>query len=705
MSAQEPSPPDEMEELLQTITADYQLSSEQLSTPGRQHYALLEHLAAGEMGHIDLVKESTLQRKVAMKRVRQHEKPDRIRRFLLEAQITAQLDHPNIVPVYSLENTQAGLAYTMKRVQGQTFRELIDAAQTAPDYPTLMSLPQRLEIFLAVCNALEYAHSQGVVHRELEPNNLMLGHFNEVYVMDWGLARVLPNSPLEVCIPPELLPEAESDNPLQGNLGYYSPEQAAGEWNQLDLASDLYVLGLILYEWVCLQPARRGASYVALLEQAKKGEIPPPTLPGPQKLPSELKAILHKATARHPKQRYASAADLADDLRRYLKGESVSAQKDTLLQSASRLLVRHQWLALSSVLSMVLICALLGLWSLWSQQRELARLRAREQALNHYLGAVYAQSRLMNRQFLKAEMQLEALSAVAVSHLTQQNPKRDRYFLHQNFHPPTSVKSKQYHSQVSVDWPLSVKTWSVPEAALAKQLGELSPLRHFQKRILLESKTTETLSPAQQENLIAQIGTPVTYATLVLKQGAGAWLPGGDFESTTYDPVIRPFYKFGAHQHARRWGNPYIDVSGAGLLLIAATGLFDHLNQFLGTASLDVKFDTIIQTMLALPPALRTLKAGYLLDEQGRIAIRSNQKGQQFSATIHPDLKLPPYPYPTVVKAIQAQKSGHQILPGPQPLLVVYYRIPALGWYYLVESDLEKALSAADSIAHAQKAQ
>ncbi len=694
MSPEQISTPDEMEELLQTITADYKLSSEQLSTPGRQFYALIAHLAEGEMGQIDLVKESALQRKVAMKMVRQQEKPARIRRFLLEAQITAQLDHPHIVPVYSLENTQAGLAYTMKRVQGQTFRELIDAAQsqTLP----VMPLTQRLEVFLAVCDALEYAHSRGVIHRELEPNNLMIGHFHEVYVMDWGLARVLPDSPLEVRIPPELDQDQVDDSPLEGNLCYFSPEQAKGQWAELDQRSDLYVLGLILYEWICLRPARTGDSYLALLQMAEQGWINPPALPGAQKLPSELTAILRKATALKPEQRYASASALADDLRRYLKGESVSAQRDTLLQSTSRLFVKHQLLALGTVLTLVLLCSLLGLWSLWSQQRELARLRAREQALNRYLGAVYAQSRLMNRQFLKAEMQLEALSAVAVSHLTQQNPVRDRYYLHTKFTPPDQVASKQFHSQLSVNWPLSVKTWSLPESQVAKELGELSSLRHFQKRLLIESKTPERLSALEKQTLIAQSGTPVSYATLVLKQGAGAWLPGGDFESHNYDPVIRPFYKFGAYQHARRWGNPYIDVSGAGLLLIAATGLFDHQNQFLGTASLDVKFDTIIQTMLALPPALRTLKGGYLLDDQGRIAIRSNQKGQKFSATIHPDLKLPDYPHPAVVKAIKAQQSGHQILPGKQPLLVAYYRIPALGWYYLVESDLEKALQAAD---------
>jgi serine/threonine protein kinase len=274
-----------MEELLQTITADYKVSSEQLSTPGRQFYALIAHLAEGEMGQIDLVKESALQRKVAMKMVRQQEKPARIRRFLLEAQITAQLDHPHIVPVYSLENTQAGLAYTMKRVQGQTFRELIDAAQTPQSELQIMDLTQRLEVFLAVCDALDYAHSRGVIHRELEPNNLMIGHFHEVYVMDWGLARVLPDSPLEVRIPPELEQAEEDDSPLEGNLCYFSPEQAAGQWAELDQRSDLYVLGLILYEWICLRPARTGDSYLALLQMAEQGWVNPPSLPGAQKTP------------------------------------------------------------------------------------------------------------------------------------------------------------------------------------------------------------------------------------------------------------------------------------------------------------------------------------------------------------------------------------------------------------------------------------
>lgn len=684
---------EQMDDLLQTITADFHADQTQIGTPGRQYYSLIAPLAQGEMGQIDLVKESTLQRKVAMKMVRQQEKPALIRRFLLEAQITAQLDHPNIVPVYSLENTQAGLAYTMKRVQGHTFRELIDRFQTQPQPE--MDLPQRLEAFLGVCDALEYAHSRGVIHRELEPNNLMIGYFYEIYVMDWGLSRLLPDTILEVRIPAELKADEEMEPPLEGNLGYFSPEQAAGQWAELDQRSDLYALGLILYEWICLRPARRGESYLDLLQQAEKGWIPPPSLPGAKPLAPELRAILTKATAFARQDRYGSAAALAEDLRRYLKGESVSAQKDTLLQQAGRFFVRHQMGVLSVVLSVVLISALLGLWSLWSQERELTRLRAREQSLNRFLGAVYAQSRKMNRQFLKAEMQLEALATVAVSHLSQKNPARDRYFLHHHFHPGDLVQSRQYHSQVSVQWPLSVKTWSLPEAAVAKALSQLSSLRHFKKRLLLESATPESLTPQQQETLIAQTGTPVTYATLILKEGAGAWLPGGDFESQNYDPVNRPFYKFGAYQHARRWGNPYIDVSGAGLLLIGATGLFDHQNRFLGTASLDVKFDTLIQTMLALPPALRTLKGGYLLDEQGRIAVRSSQKGQKFSATIHPDLKLPTYPHAEVVRAIRAKSAGYRIIKAQKDQLVVFYPLPALGWYYLVESDLEMALRAA----------
>ncbi|HEY9839806.1 MAG TPA: serine/threonine protein kinase [Candidatus Obscuribacterales bacterium] len=697
-----------VEDLLETITADLgEPDQGQWRRPGQQHYTLLQSLGVGDMGQIDLVRESTLQRKVAMKLIKQRSNQSQLRRFLIEAQITAQLEHPHIVPIYSLENTSAGLAYTMKRVLGRTFRELIDDTRAfyrqgrrRPD--AAHGLSQRLEYFLAVCDAIDYAHVRGVVHRELEPANLMVGNFHEVYVMDCGSARLLPQlqpdaDGLELLLPPGLREQGHhADAPLAGNIAWYSPEQAAGAWDSLDAQSDLYVLGLILFELVSLEPALRAETPVALLELAARAELAPLHGPGGERLAGDLRAIIVKATARAPEARYASVADLGADLRRFLRGEAVTARRDNPLQAASRWLARHQLQALGAVMGLVLCSALLGLWSLWSQQQELARVRAREQALNRFLAAVYAQSRTMNRQFLRSESQLESLASVAVSHLTQQRPRQDPYYLHEHFHPDDLVASSQFHGKISVNWPLSVKTYSLPEAALADKLGQISALRHFKQRLLLESTTAGPLSPVALRELIANTGTTVSYATVVLRQGAGAWLPGGDFVAPTYDPVKRPFYLFGAWQHARRWGNPYIDVSGAGLLLTCATGLWDHQGDFLGTASLDMKFDTIIQAMLNLPPALRKLRGGFLLDEQGRVAIRSSQKGQKFSATIHPDLKLPLYPRAEVVRAIRGGQSGHLMVPGEQPLLVAYYRLPALGWYYVVEAGLDQALAAAE---------
>lgn len=685
-----------VETLLETVTAYlYPPGQQELEVQNlfasREVYTQLKTLGVGDMGQVDLVRENSLQRKVAMKRIKAGEDPRFLKRFLIEAQLTAQLDHPHILPIYTLENTPEGLAYTMKRVQGRTFAELIEQARQGQ---TDFDLFQRMEFFLAVCEAMDYAHSQGVVHRELEPANLMVGNFQDVYVMNWGSARRLP----EICTLDVVLPQfleqmgTQMDSSLAGNLAYYSPEQAKGEWDQLDLASDIYVLGLILYEWASLSPALSASSPVGLLEKAAKANLNALTHFKGKRLPVDLKAIIQKATALKPQARYPNVRALSHDLQAFLRGESVSAHRDTPWQAASRWLVHHQWLALSTAVTMVVLVAALGLWSLWSQQQELARVRSREQAINRFLGAVYTQSRKMNRQFLRSESQLESLVSAATAHLTQETPHQDRYYLHGKFTPPELIASRQFHSQISIDWPLSVKSHKIPEAQVADELATIAGLRQFQQRLLLQSKSYQPLSQAQKKNLIANTGTTVSYATLVLKQGAGAWLPGGEFKAENYDPTQRYFYKFGFQQHKRRWGSPYIDVSGAGLLLIAATGIFDHQQQFLGTASLDVKFDTIIQAMLDLPRDLRQLRGGYIVDDQGNIAIHSRQKGKTFSATIHPDLKLSPYPHPKVVKAIQQQLSGHSVIAGPKPLLVAYYRLPALGWYYVVEAELSEIL-------------
>ncbi len=691
-----------VDDLLQTITADMANPSEPKIHPrrGRQHYLFLDFLGEGDTGRIDLVKEHTLQRKVAFKRLKQNSDPLILRRFLNEAQITAQLDHPHIVPIYSLENTAQGLAYTMKRIHGRTFRTLIDeAAGKLP--PGTSRLPildqhQRLDFFLSVCDAVDYAHSRGVIHRELEPSNLMVGNFNEVYVMDWGAARVTQTvaQPVELLLPSDASAE-DTEGVLASSLAYLSPEQANGAWETLDTQSDQFALGLILWELLALRPAYSGAEAAILIKQTTRGEVPELTGPQGEKIPADLRAIVAKATALRPQDRYESVSALARDLRRYMRGEAVLARPDTPLLKAGRWLARHQAETLNGVGTIVLLTALFGVWSLWSQQQELDRARTREKALNQFLAAGYQQGRKIDRRFQKVEMGVEGLNAVTLSHLTQKQPQREPYYLHGKFTPPDLAYAPQFQGPVSIDWNMSAKSYYKPEAEVRDDLEKLSPLRHYAKRLLLRSATEAPLSPIEQRQRIGTQGVPITYTTMVLKNGVVVWQPGGEFNAPTYDPLKRPYWRLAAHTHGRKWGNPYVDVSGVGMLLTCATAMYDHQGQFLGISFLDTKFDYIIQALLATPTRLKAVEGSFILDDQGRVVVRSSQKGEKYNATVHPDLKLPPFEQTQVLAAVKANKTGHVIetVNGRQRL-TAYYRLHALGWYYVIQADLETALAA-----------
>ena len=237
------------------------------------HYTMLGMPAPGRHGHRAHHRDSELLRRVALKQLNANaDANDSARtRFLREAQITAQLDHPNIVPVYALEVAPGGTpAYTMKLVEGRTFHALLNEARdffAGGQWPDEnRSLAQRLEHFLKVCDAMAYAHDKGAIHRDLKPANLMLGRHNEVYVMDWGLCRILrqsedtPPDKSVVMSTPDVSGSASETRvgDVVGTPKYMAPEQAQGRNHELDARSDQCALGLILYEMVTLNPPYKG---------------------------------------------------------------------------------------------------------------------------------------------------------------------------------------------------------------------------------------------------------------------------------------------------------------------------------------------------------------------------------------------------------------------------------------------------------------
>ena len=336
---------------------------ERLAAHGARHtrYEQRGELARGGMGLILRVWDEDLRRELAMKVVLGESgqatageiTPKVLGRFLEEAQVTGQLDHPGIVPVHELGLDQRGAVFfTMRLVKGRDLKEIFDlvASHGADKGGEEWTVTRVLWVLLKVCEAMAYAHSKGVIHRDLKPANVMVGRFGEVYVMDWGLARVLGQPDRHdlrlrstetsiAFVQSERRADASHsadsvlftmDGDVVGTPAYMAPEQARGQIDQLGPRSDVYSLGAMLYHLLTgtmpfvTEDAR--VSQHMVLRWALEGP-PRPVQALKSDVPEELVAICDKAMAREPEQRYADMGALAEDLRAYLENRVVKAYR------------------------------------------------------------------------------------------------------------------------------------------------------------------------------------------------------------------------------------------------------------------------------------------------------------------------------------------------------------------------------------------
>jgi len=310
----------------------------QSSSDGGRFRPLRPH-ARGGIGMVSVALDSELHREVALKEILA-EQADNVAsraRFLLEAEVTGQLEHPGVVPVYALgTNGQGRPFYAMRFIRGESLKEAIVGfhKSKAPRGERALALRQLLSRFVGVCDTMAYAHSRGVLHRDLKPSNIMLGPYGETLVVDWGLAKLVgrddpSNKPsAEATLRPASASgssETEAGS-IVGTPAYMSPEQAEGRLELLGPLSDVYSLGATLY---CLLTGRPPFEdeIIAVLRQVRRGDFPPPRQVEPQ-VPRSLEAVVLKAMALHPQDRYDSARELARDIERWLADEPVRAYRE-----------------------------------------------------------------------------------------------------------------------------------------------------------------------------------------------------------------------------------------------------------------------------------------------------------------------------------------------------------------------------------------
>jgi serine/threonine-protein kinase len=445
-----------------------------------RRFELSEQVGEGGMGAVFAARDSKLGRTVAIKVLAgAHQRDGKLRsRFLVEAQVGAQLEHPNIVPLYSFELTAAGApAIAMQLVEGQSMAAYIkdcEAALALDPKAEAFSLKRRIERLLPVCDAIDYAHGRGVIHRDLKPENVMLGHHNEVFVMDWGIARVslklvggaesdtsggVIAAPLETIDLSTVgfttgaarklagpLPRngerasagggsdqqsAEYDGAARpitggsalgatqvgeviGTLQYMSPEQAGGKIGEIDESTDQFSLGVMLYELATLRSARAQTTIVDLYVVAMAGTLESLVDHQGRRLDRGLSSVIQKATHFDPKQRYASVREFAEDLGRYVRDEELEVLPDGFALHAARQIRARPVIAISALFALIAAAAISVGVSLRREAIAARHSERRLDAIAQVTAAVGRQAHAVDKRFDTIARLVERIGTMAV---------------------------------------------------------------------------------------------------------------------------------------------------------------------------------------------------------------------------------------------------------------------------------------------------
>jgi serine/threonine protein kinase len=372
-----------LDELEETSTQDKNLSSMQGLIESHDKYYLQKLLAKGGMAYVFRARDLNCQRSVALKMIMDKEgnEEEITRRFIEEAQITSQLDHPSIVPIYELSQDAKGNPfYIMKLIKGRNLEELLTEIRegnkaTIKQY----SLTRLLTVFSKICDAIAFAASKNVVHRDIKPENIMIGQYGEVFLMDWGIAKVLnaeeiKQQPNNIPLPqfdPDFIKTISCDSSVNvsstfhgqilGTPSFMAPEQVQSQHMSLTIRADIYALGGLLYNILTLCHPHEDNELEKLFRRKLTGQITPPHLrikSAPhlpdKSVPYSLSAVAMKALQVNPADRYASANELQTDVQHWIDGYATEAEGASQARLFQLLFMRHRRLGFT-IITLVIV--------------------------------------------------------------------------------------------------------------------------------------------------------------------------------------------------------------------------------------------------------------------------------------------------------------------------------------------------------------
>jgi len=667
-------------------------------------FEIEEEIGRGGMGSVLRANDRLLGRSVALKVLAEpSDQQGLLRRFVVEAQLGAQLEHPNIVPFYEFLATAAGgPAFAMKLVDGETLDAYLEECSSSPERARTApyDLFSRLDRFLKVCDAMDYAHARGVVHRDLKPGNVMLGLHNEVYVMDWGVARLLDDPPdappvgeargaapvgLRRTLP--ALGDLTQDGDVLGTPAYMSPEQARAE--HVGVATDQYALGMMLAELLTLSAPRAG-SPLQQLADAILGRPPRlvPRFGGP--LPRELVAVVGKATALDPARRYESVADLAADVRRFVRDEAVSVLPDRAWLRLWRRLKRHPLAALGTLAACVLLSLVVLVAGLWRelQARETSALESAR--IFTLTAAVDRTARGVDARFRRIELLLEGLARAATEVL--ERPASGTL-------PPLSPADlaerslgsqlERYGQIVSFERSVYVRSPNVAPSALEPVLGRLDLF----EPLLVSTAARAAAGDAAlgyddaARRAVARERSPILWTDLAFESGVVLVYPGNRFFPAGFETRERSWYTSARSSWAPVWGSPYPDATSGQLIIACSTRFHGAEGEPAGVAALHVRLEEVLSALTV--SGVEGYQGSALLDAAGNVVLSGQTREVRLSAGLHANraLERTPFEVPEVRAAIVAGAREGRVQSGSQ--LTVFERLDTGGWLLAVTVESE----------------
>ncbi len=662
-------------------------------TVGIDRYEKRTLLGQGGMGAVHEAYDTVLHRPVATKSL--HEEVSVTsplwKRFYREAQITAQLGHPSIVPVYSIEFTEAQQPLMiMKRIQGVTLEDYIEECKecTETPIPTLYRLEQRLEILIKICDAMHYAHVKGVIHRDLKPENIMVGAFEDVYVMDWGVATPTQNSMTLDPYEEEVLKDASLDvqdlgiNTIHGQVigtpRYMAPEQARGELDIVGPVADQYAIGMMLYELVMLKEGRPGRTVVELLDKAIAGSRPW-NLEG---LDARLAAIILKATSPNIEERYESMRFLAQDLRLFLRDKAVKALQEPWSMKLWRRIRKHPLQLALGISILFAIAGAVTITSLWSALDAISQTSKHERVTTHLLSEISSQTQELDHSFSDVQRSVQRL-AVRLESLYTLSSSMLVESACQDYRTLRDVEGTRQHPQYQTNWiNTSTPVCLVPDSVEPSKAGLGMWLSSAMTPYLMSEHQGQGVDRESFDESFWKNETlnPIQWSYVGFSDGVLLNYPGVDQFGEGYDPRLRPWYISGKEFTSPTCGEPYPDASGSGYLLPCNQRVNKPNGELLAVVGLDFLVDSVLEDLELQKPS--HVKEIFLLNRKGEVLFSSQDKGKQVASLRKQDnnrsKETKPFAQSRVVAAVQ--KAQRQGLVKDRTTIYVFSRLQFVPW-------------------------